>query len=45
MRASFSRAISPANEGDDADVPSKVARVPWKKYRKLVACAETSGMA
>src|SRR5260221_4091875 len=45
MRASFSRATSPANEGAAADVPPADVERPLKKTRKFSACAETSGIA
>lgn len=45
MRASFSRATRPANEGAAADVPLADVERPLKKTRKFSACAETSGIA
>ena len=45
MRASFSRATNPANEGAAADVPLANVERPLKKIRKFSACAETSGIA
>ncbi|SRR6266851_6630367 len=45
MRASFSRAMSPANVGADADVPLIGVGYPRTKIRKFSACAETSGIA
>jgi hypothetical protein len=45
MRASFSRATSPANVGADADVPLMAVGYPRTKIRKFSACADTSGIA
>ena len=45
IRASFSRATSPANVGADADVPPMSVGCPFQKIRKWSACAETSGIA
>ena len=43
IRTSLSSATTPANVGEDADVPPTWPVWPWKKIRKKSPCAATSG--